>query len=160
MASRELRVYKPGANGSAVKFQKREDKKNYNDLMAFFEIANQTGKSEDGFASFDWYHKENNPNSKSITGKLSELDIAKMILVLKGEVASVDLFHDPNKSYDDNDGIKRSTIIKFSRGDKGFAMNVSKKAGDDLRKSNITMSWEEGVLLEAWCQCFLQQFYV
>jgi hypothetical protein len=158
--STELRIYKPsGSNGSAVKFQKRVDKKNYDSLMAFAEFANQTGKSEDGFARFDW-RGEDNPNSKAITVKLSELDIARLLLVLRGEVDSMDLFHDPGKSYEESDNTKRSTVIKFSKGDRGFMFNVSNKVGTDLKKVNLAVSWEEGVLLESWSNVFLSQFYV
>lgn len=159
MASRELRVYRPGSNGSAVKFQKREDKKpKYTDLLMFGEFANQTGKNAQGDAQFDWSGKEN-PTSKAIVFKFSELDVAKLLLVLRGEVNDCSIFHDPNKSYDDSDGVKRNTVLKIARGDKGYMINISKKSGEELRKVNITVSWEEGILLQAFCDSFLRQYY-
>lgn len=154
----ELRIYKPGSSGSAVKFQKRQDKENFNEWIAFAVFANQTGKNAAGFAAFDWRSKDN-PNSKEITVKLSELDIAKMLLVLRGEVDAADLFHDAGKSYEENDGVKRSTILKLSKSDKGFHFNASNKTGSDLKKVSIAVSWEEGVLLQSWGEKFLSQYY-
>lgn len=156
--SKELRIYKPGNSGSAVKFQTRVDKKNYDELMMFGEFANQTGKDESGNARFDW-KGENNPGSKAVVFKFSELDVAKLLLVLRGEVEKFEIFHDPNKSYDDSDGVKRNNVLKIARGDKGYLLNISKKEGEELRKVNIAVSWEEGILLQAFCDNFLQRFY-
>ena len=156
--SKELRVYKPGTNGSAVKFQKRVDKKNYDELMAFAEFANQVGKDTNGNARFDW-KSEDNPNGKFITIKLSELDIAKMLLVLRDQVDKIGLFHDPNKSYQESDGVKRNTVFNLSKGDRGYMFNVSNQVGTELKKVNISLTWEEGILLQSWCDTFLQQFY-
>jgi len=156
--SKELRVYKPGTNGSAVKFQTRVDKKRYDELMCFAEFANQSGKSADGFAKFDW-KSEDNPSSKAITFKFSELDIARMLLVLRGEADATEIYHDPGKSYEESDNTKRSTVLKIKKGDKGFLMNISNKVGSELKSVGISVSWEEGVLLQAFCDNFLQRFY-
>lgn len=155
--AKELRIYKPGNSGSAVKFQTVEKGK-YKEWNLFGEFAPQIGKDADGNAKFDWRVPDNN-NTKSITVKFSELDAAKALLVLRGEADTADLFHDPGKSYEESDGTKRSTVVKIAKGDRGFMINASNKVGENLKRVNISVSWEEGILLESYLSLFLQKFY-
>lgn len=165
--SKELRIYKPNnaGKGSALKLQQVQ-KKEYTDKNGkahygwhlFAEFASQIGKDENNNAKFGWRTTEDQ-NTGAILMKISELDAAKLLLVLQDEVEESQLYHDPNKAREESSGSKSSNIFKVKRGNNGYTVEVSSQAGKELSKIFIVIAWEEAVLVKEYLRLFIQRFY-
>lgn len=166
--SKELRIYKPTSSGKgfALKLQQTL-KKEYRDKNGkdhfgwhlFAEFAPQLPEKDDnGNARFAW-RQQDSDSIQSVLMKFSELDAAKLLLVLNDEAEENSLFHDPNKAREESDGNKSSNILKIKRTDKGYQIEASGQVGKDLKKTYLTVSWDEAILLKAYLNLFIERYY-
>lgn len=158
---RELRVYKPKKDktGTAASFQLTE-KGQYKEPMVFLTLARQGADDEKGNNSFAWKDRD-----QAITAKLSELDAAKMLLVLLGMQNEAKLFHDPSKSGTSEANQGASKVVNLFKGtteqsDTNRYLSVSFKQGEKLIKLQVTLSQEEQVLLRIFLQGFIEKYYL
>lgn len=161
---RELRVYKPtkSKSGSAASFQLTV-KGEYKEPMVFLTLAKQGPDDDKGNNGFLWKDKDN-----AVTAKLSELDAAKMLLVLLGQQKEAKLFHDPSKSGTSEANQGASKVVNLLAGNKkedgtidvNKYLSVSLKQGEKLIKIQVTLSQEEQVLLRIFLQGFIEKYYL
>lgn len=161
---RELRVYKPtkAKSGSAASFQ-LAIKGEYKEPMVFLTLARQGEDDDKGNNGFKWKDKDN-----AVTAKLSELDAAKMLLVLLGQQKEAKIFHDPSKSGTSEANQGASKVVNLLAGNKkddgtidvNKYLSVSLKQGEKLIKIQLTLSQEEQVLLRIFLQGFIEKYYL
>lgn len=154
---REFRVYKPtkAKTGSAASFQISEKGK-YKEPMVFLTLAKQGPDDDKGNNGFSWKDREN-----SVTAKLSELDAAKMLLVLLGMEDEAKLFHDPSKSGTGEANQGASKVVNLIKAENGSKyLSVSLKQGEKLIKIQVTLSKDEQVLLKIFLEGFIRKYYL
>jgi len=152
----ELRIYKPNkdGNGAASKFQvvvkekMGKNNRSFDSLMCFLTMGGQTGKDQDGNASFGWGVPE-----KEIILKISTIDAASIISGLLGVEPEVKLFHQNSLG---------NTSLTLTRAPKGnmFYLRVAAQRGKEPLvelKHSITMS--EAILLKIYLERFIGKFF-
>ncbi len=150
---KEYRIYKPrqSNDGAASRLQIRVNAEPYREVFLFWETTTQTGTDANGNASFGWKEKE-----KTITFKLGEVDVAELLLVLKGKKEyagpppkeagkpGMGLYHkNPNGN----------TILQLQRDQKGagFYLSISRQSAankSDVVRIKHTISNGEAEILQ------------
>lgn len=144
-------VYKPNKRlaGAAFQFDFNPSKESI-----FVEAANQTGDQ-----MFDWKNK--------VIVKLSDTDIAKLLVVLEGKKPSIELYHDSTKttkplsesyaSTPTKGGVAgpsaptsslKSTTVSLTKGDYGFFIKATRQFSDGkVAAVNMPLSDDEALTL-------------
>ena len=136
-------IYKANKNitGSALQIDFNPSKKS-----VFIDCTNQ--KTID---RFDWDNK--------ITFKLSSSDIAQILSVLRNDVQTIKLFHQPSKGeYKSSQNIK-NTVVSFSKTQTGFSARISQQTTDKLKTVTINISKSEGVILTILLSKAIEEIY-
>ncbi len=155
-AMKKFCVYKPNKRlaGAAFQFDFNPSKESI-----FVEAANQTGEQ-----LFDWSNK--------VIVKLSDTDIAKLLVVLEGKKPTIELFHDSTKtskplteSYatpNTQGGVAgpsnpapslKSTTVSLTKGDYGFFIKATRQFSDGKVASvNMPLSDDEALSLRLLLQ--------
>jgi len=138
-------IYKPNktTSGSAVQFDFNKEKKS-----VFVDAAKQKANEQ----VFDWQNK--------LSFKLSTTDMAKLLVVLRGKLPSLELFHDPGKgSYASSADTKNSTL-SLSKGERGYYLKLStqKKTGE-VTAINIGISEDEAIVLQLLMEEAIRKSY-
>ncbi len=138
-------IYKPSkaGGGSAVQFDFNREKKS-----VFVEASKQKGMEQ----SFDWPNK--------LTFKLAVTDMAKLLTVLRGKLANVELFHDPGKgSYASAAEVKNSAL-SLAKAERGFYFKLSTqmKAGT-VSAVNAGITEDEAVVLSLLLEEAIRKSY-
>ncbi len=140
----KFKIYKPNkpGNGSAVQFDFNPQKKS-----VFVEAAKQNAPQ-----GFDWANK--------LTFKMAVTDMAKLLVVLSGKAANVELFHDPSKgSYQTATDTKNSTV-SFSKMATGYYFKLSTQDQKGQVTSVATaISEDEAVILKILLEKAIQKSY-
>lgn len=141
---KKLSFYKPNKTlqGAACQFDFAIDKE-----AIFLEMAKQ--KEE---RSFDWANK--------LIFKLAEVDIAKILLVLKGKTKMANLFHDPNKgNYASSEDTKNNALV-VQLTDYGYQFKLSQQQKDGkVNAYQINLSADEAMLLEIMMEESIRKMY-
>jgi hypothetical protein len=156
---REFRIYRPNnaGNGFASKFQMVvKEKEKFDEPMVFWEMAEQTGKDENGNASFDWSSPKKQSN-RSVTIKLGITDVGEILCVLCGVKEFVGQKKEQGLFHKNQLG---NTVLKMTRMDKGlfYAALSSKKSGEVIQVKH-SISLAEGIVLEQLLKEFVSIYY-
>ena len=157
---RDLRIYKPKKDktGTAASFQLTA-KGQYKEPMVFLTLARQGVDDENGNNSFHWKDKEN-----SIVVKLTELDAAKILLVLFGlakDLGEKGAYHDPSKSGTSEANQGMSKIIQFKKLDNGgYSLSISAKRGEVRNAIQVGVDQAEAILLKTFLNGFIEKYYL
>ncbi|MFH1443747.1 MAG: hypothetical protein ABIG96_06950 [Candidatus Micrarchaeota archaeon] len=140
----QLKFYKPNKamQGSACQFDFAVEKESI-----FFEIARQ--KEE---RAFDWGSK--------LSFKLADVDISKILLVLKGRSKMANLFHDPNKGEYASSADTKNNALVVTKGDFGYLFKLSSQSKDgQVNAMQINLSDDEAMLLEIMLEEAIRKIY-
>ena len=157
---RELRIYKPtkGKSGTAASFQLTV-KGEYKEPMVFLTLARQGADDDKGNNSFGWKDKEN-----SVVVKLTELDAAKILLVLFGitkDLGEKGAYHDPSKSGTSEANQGMSKIIQFKKLDTGgYSLSISAKQGEVRNAIQVSVDQAEAILIKTFLNGFIEKYYL
>jgi len=135
--NKEFRIYRPlkQGNGAASRLNYR---KQQDDLLVFWQSAQQEGFDDKENAKFAWKDQE-----KSVSVKLGITDIGEILAVLNGkkEQAGTDkgIFHSNEKG---------NTSFTFRKQDNGYYLRVAKKNNAKLIEVKHGVSFGEGEILK------------
>ena len=158
--SKEFRIYKPtkAQNGAASKFQVsvKKIKEKYEEVMLFWEMAEQTGIDENNNASFDWTKPEKDIH-RSITMKLGSNDVGELLCVLSGKKEFVGRKKEEGLFHQNQSG---NTILKFAKMDRGgYYAALSAKRSGVLMSIKHSLTDSEGTILEQLLKDFVSSLY-
>ncbi len=140
----KFKIYKPNkaGAGSAVQFDFNVEKKS-----VFVEAAKQTAPQ-----AFDWSNK--------LTFKMAVIDIAKLLIVLNGKAANVELFHDPSKGGYATSSDTRNSTVSFSKMASGYYFKLSTQGQDGKVNSIATsVSEDEAIVLKILLEKAIEKIY-
>ncbi|MEK6954947.1 MAG: hypothetical protein AABX01_08090 [Candidatus Micrarchaeota archaeon] len=139
-----LKFYKPNKQmqGSACQFDFAPEKQ-----AVFFEIGKQLEERK-----FDWANK--------LAFKMADVDICKILLVLKGRSKLANLFHDPGKgNYASSEDTKNNALV-VQKGDFGYFFKLSQQTKDGkVNAMQISLSEDEALLLELMLEEAIRKIY-
>lgn len=141
---KKFKVYKPNktGNGAALQMDFNEEKKS-----VFVETAKQTAPQ-----SFDWQNK--------LSFKMAVTDIAKLLVVLNGKAANVELFHDPSKGGYAVSAETRNSTVSFTKMDRGYYFKLSTQAqGGQVNSVALPLSEDEAVVLKLLLEKAVEKIY-
>ena len=164
---RELRIYKPTKTkqGTAASFQLTV-KGEYKEPMVFLTLARQGADDDKGNNSFGWKDEANR-----VVVKLTELDAAKILLVLFGMAGGLGekisegkykgLYHDPSKSGTAESNQGMSKVVQFTKLDNGgYSLGISAKQGDDRNALQVSVDQAEAILIKTFLNGFIEKYYL